>query len=110
MTGDQLFDPGPPLPRPADEWEQLSIGARRTVRQRQLLAEGIHPATRLPLLDEGGHTCGDCQLHRTIVWTKNRTFHKCERHRLGLSHSAASDIRVGWPACTAFECPTRPAQ
>jgi len=29
--------------------------------------------------------------------------HKCDQHRLGESHSAASDVRVGWPACVRFE-------
>jgi hypothetical protein len=99
-----------------------------TAKNRALLEAGIHPATGRRLLRdepcpvegcpiEGEHhhvggddvvmaakptTCRDCthcEQHSAgghgYVW-------KCAKHRLGMSHSEASDIRVGWPACILF--------
>lgn len=80
----------------------LSAGRRRTIRDRALLDSGIHPATRRKLLAEPGHTCGDCVHHHHYGW-HNSSYHKCDQHRLGESHSEASDIRVGWPACVLWE-------
>jgi hypothetical protein len=77
-----------------------SADRRRTIRNQGLIARGVHPATGEPLLDPGwGLHCGDCA-HAVHLRAGNRAFWKCEWHRLGLSASAASDIRVGWPACT----------
>jgi len=93
---DRLFDV-PDLPEP----EQLSAGQRLTRRNAEQLARGINPATNHPFLkSETPLTCGDCAHH--IAVHVARTYHKCERHRLGESHSAASDIRVSWPACSLF--------
>lgn len=86
-------------PRPTPD-RALSPDARRTARNRQLLADRVHPATYAALLDpEWGFTCRDCA-HATHVSRGNTNPWKCDRGRLGLSHSAASDIRVSWPACT----------
>lgn len=79
---------------------ELSPGARRTKRQRDALARGRHPATG-HALREGEETCGSCINHKIIRASK--TWHKCELHPLGLSASEASDIRVGWPACTLWK-------
>ena len=65
-----------------------------------MLDVGIHPATRLGLAGNG-ECCGTCVSH-ILIQPHNRTFHKCERHVLGISASAASDIRVSWPACMAW--------
>lgn len=98
MSDLHLFEPDPlPDPEPV---EQLSADRRRTIRQQEQLAAGIHPATGRRLRAEGG-TCGDCAHHVVIDWHDKR-WHKCEHHRLGLSHSASSDIRIGWPACDRF--------
>ena len=98
MSGDALFDAGPPLPRLVDP---LSATQRRTLRQRDSLARGVHPATgRRLLVEPADMTCGDCA-HMVRI-TRNRTWLKCEHHRLGLSHSEASDIRKSWPACELF--------
>jgi hypothetical protein len=78
----------------------LSADQRRTEQNKKLLSLGIHPATRRPLLK--AFVCGECAHHRAHRGNKN-IFHKCELHRLGLSRGAASDIRVGWPACDLFE-------
>lgn len=81
----------------------LSRDARRTQNNKALLAHDVHPATRLPLLDEGwGFTCRDCHHAVRVRHRGPRVWWKCELHRLGLSRSADSDIRCGWPACVRF--------
>lgn len=105
------------MTRPVDEWatalrhhdgfgpEQsqapsgLSATRKLTARNEALLAAGRHPATGRPLLDNDSKCCGNCAHHHAYRH-HNRVYHKCECHRLGESHSAASDVRVGWPACT----------
>jgi hypothetical protein len=77
-----------------------SPDVRRTRTNADLLAQGTHPATRAPVLDRAwGYSCGDCA-HAERVTNGRRAYWKCELHRLGMSFSAASDIRVSWPACT----------
>lgn len=104
MTAGQLFDPGPGAP--ADTTEPLSADRRRTNANRAALDAGIHPATRRPLLPvepaAGRPNCGDCAHAHRYSW-HDRSYWKCDQHRLGQSHSAASDIRKGWPACALFE-------
>lgn len=95
MSTDTLFGPAPE-PRP-----RLSADQRLTKRNADLLAKGKHPATLLPLLGSDA-TCGGCAHHQALDH-HNRTFHKCDVHRLGISHSSASDVRVSWPACVRFE-------
>jgi hypothetical protein len=95
---DRLFDPGPVVGAdPRADPERLSATARRTARQRQLLARGVHPATRRPLRLLGG-TCGQCAHHGAFAYS--RTYHKCRL--AGVSSCAASDIRISWPACELF--------
>lgn len=93
-----LFDPGAPDPRAVVE--VLSVDRRRTIKNAAILADGRHPATGLHLADNG-ETCGTCAHHHAYDY-HNRGYHKCDVHRLGESHSAASDIRVSWPACTQW--------
>lgn len=97
---DRLFDVGPgadAVPAP----ERISATRRRTMEQRRLLDRGIHPATRQRVRLEPGKTCGDCA-HHVAHGHHDRPWHKCDVHRLGLSLSAASDIRLSWPACELF--------
>lgn len=91
-----LFDL-PPLP----DQPKLSAGQKITLRNRQALANGQHPANGLPMLDDGS-TCGDCA-HLARMGYRGKTYIKCPHHRFGLSHSEASDMRVSWPACSKFE-------
>lgn len=104
---ERLFDPGPAVP---DPYEGMSDGARRTAQQRDLLAAGVHPATRLPLADAphggAGETCGTCQRQHTYVHRSGARFHKCAL--AGETRSAATDIRLGWPACVRWVA--RPAR
>jgi hypothetical protein len=76
---------------------KLSATRRLTIRNNEKIAKGIHPATSRPLVTDG-RICNDClNLHRYQY--HNGTYIKCSRHRLGESHSAASDVRASWPAC-----------
>ncbi len=96
---DTLFDVDPlPSPEPA---EKLSAGRRLTIRNADSFARGIHPATGQRLAGNG-EACATCTHHVVNDWHA-RTFHKCAKHRLGMSGSSASDIRVTWPACALWE-------
>lgn len=80
--------------------DELSRTQRLTRRNADMLTIGVHPATRQPTAPELGR-CGDCA-HAHRVVHHSRAWWKCDLHRLGMSHSEASDIRVSWPACTKF--------
>jgi hypothetical protein len=73
----------------------LSADAKRTWRRKNMLERGIHPATRLPLANNG-ETCGTCVHSR-----KNWRFWKCEL--VELTFGPGTDIRVSWPACQRWE-------
>ena len=80
----------------------LSADAARTKRNRDLLASGRHPATDSGLDIGPSLQCASCDhLHR--VHRGNTKACKCDLHRLGMSHSASSDVRVSWPACVWYE-------
>lgn len=83
----------------------LSATQALTKRNNDTLAAGRHPATGLRLAPYGA-TCGACAHHQAYEY-HSKTYHKCELHRLGQSHSSASDVRVGWPACMAFKAEER---
>lgn len=79
--------------------------ARRTdytAANNARLARGIHPATRVPLWIGTGERCGTCAHHQIIGAGNKHRLHKCAQHRLGMSASEASDIRVSWPACALY--------
>lgn len=99
---DRLFDPGPPLvSEETEKGEPISAGRRLTLRNAELLAAGTHPATGDRLFIGTGETCQTC-IHRRIDVGHAKRYNKCARHRLGLSGSANSDIRVSWPACALY--------
>lgn len=84
-----------PQPEPG---EKVSRDRQRTLNNRAAIAAGRHPVTKLPLLHQGwNRTCGDCDHHEINAYAKN--YHKCELRNTG---SPGTDIRVSWPACTAF--------
>ena len=98
---DRLF----PVPELAAEAPvKLTATQRLTARRRDLLAAGKHPATGMKVIDNGS-TCGDCEHHHSHEHYSSRpkVWHKCDVHRLGESHSEASDIRVSWPACELWK-------
>lgn len=77
--------------------KDLSPQKRRTIRNRELIARGIHPCTRVPLA-RNGETCGTCALS---AWKRmgNRYF-KCS---LNMTSGPATDIRAFWPACEKWK-------
>lgn len=87
-------------PGPKRDAEGLSRDQRRTKRNNEMLERGVHPATRQPTIE--GNTCGEC-IHHHVHEHNGKRWHKCDVHRLGMSASAESDIRVSWPACTKFD-------
>lgn len=83
---------------PTVERPSLSADRRRTERRRALLDAGVHPATGRKLAGNG-ETCATCVHHQAFA--RNRTWHKCLL--AGVTHGPATDIRVSWPACEAWE-------
>ena len=89
--------------------EPLSPDRRRTQRQHDDVARGVHPLMRTPLHPEAPKdaaptdsrrrpfTCGEC-VHR--IGSGPHGYPKCD---VGpISHSAATDVRAWWPACPSF--------
>lgn len=98
-----LFDVDPdhagilPTPPPAPAEPKLSYTRRLTLKRQTMLAAGVHPATRRPLLDpERGLTCGGCA-HLAGYGHNNTTYWKCEL--AGATRGPATDVRRKWPAC-----------
>lgn len=83
---------------------KLSADRRRTLRRSELLAKGVHPATKLHLLDGevSRFTCGDCRYAMRWGW-RSKKFWKCQK--VVNTNGPATDIRISWPACEAFEHP-----
>lgn len=93
-----LFDTGPPVEPPV----KLSADARRTIRNRQLIANGTHPVTRLRLVDNG-QTCGNC-VHSGAQGGVAGTYYKCgAQNGRYITGGPATDIRLKWPACVLWE-------
>jgi len=87
------FDAAPVGPK-------LSYGRRLTLRHEALLARGVHPLNQLALA-ANGYTCGDCvHAFNTEGYTR-KCYWKCDLRPV--NHSAASDLRLSWPACVGFE-------
>lgn len=93
---ENLFDL--PLPPRIDK---LSATRKLTLANNSKLERGIHPATGMRLIGSTA-SCGQCIHHETREHNC-KTFHKCAKHRLGVTHGAGSDIRVSWPACVLWE-------
>jgi len=102
---DQIALPGMP-PAVAKPEPSGGVDAKRTRRQREQLARGIHPAMLgglhpdAPRITEPGprnspFTCGACS--HLYAKTRARTWLKCDQRGPGL------DMRAWWPACRAFE-------
>ena len=90
-----LFD----LPPVAEDRKsgKPSYTQRLTIRRNADLARGVHPVTRLALAG-GDHTCGECD--HAIVNRCARNYYKCD---LNVSRGPVTDIRLSWPACTAWK-------
>lgn len=128
VAAQPLFD-GFDTPAPApDKVPGLSSDQRRTVRQADMIRRGIHPLTggRLHPLSEIRasrddakdlpYRCGSC-VFREVIPYRGKSYPKCtwtgslgadDIERWGLdvlpwvSHSASSDVRAWWPACSNY--------
>ncbi len=87
-----------PVHRPTID--DLGSDAKRTVRNQRLLRLAIHPATRRPIIEGTESTCGDCLNCWRKTVPSGDSFFKC-RLAGGQGHDGP-DIRIKWPACTAF--------
>lgn len=96
LVSAHLFDPGPLDPDVVAERE-MSYGRRLTLRNRRMLDAGRHPITGLPVRD-GDETCGSCD--HCFRWSRGGSYFKCD---LNDTRSEATDLRVSWPACTAWK-------
>lgn len=120
---DTLFDTTPYAVELPPE-PKLSPDRRRTLRQEQAVANGVHPlglALRLPIRmhpdaprdrTSPGPRCGSCWYRRVLSY-HNRSYAKClfgvendTDQQPGIaprvSHGAGTDIRAWWPACTDY--------
>lgn len=108
--------------RPSEQ-PGLSADRRRTLRQAEHIAAGIHPLTRGPLHELASRhrdaaspksdpfTCGSCWF-REVIGHHNRSYPKCTFGLTNemkyitasprISASAATDVRAWWPACRDY--------
>lgn len=101
------------MPVPVSDIPKLSPDQRRTQRQAEFLARGLHPlaaalrwSLRLhpdaaPVDDRKapGRRCGNCWYRETSLW-HNRTYAKCTADDgTRITHGAGTDVRAWWPAC-----------
>ena len=75
--------------------EQLSPDRKRTIRNNNMIAAGIHPATKMPLAGNG-EKCGTC-----VAAYKVNKWWKCGL--VPLTFGPGTDIRKSWPACVKWE-------
>ena len=106
MTEQDGLFPEPEHAVVTDPYEGMGQDARRTARQKDLIARGIHPATKLRLHPDWaagpGLRCGDCaHLWRKALYGRDKSFFKCSVAAHGAQDGP--DMREWWPACTAFE-------
>lgn len=125
-----LFAGFDPPERPSAE-PGLSADRRRTLRQAEQVAAGIHPLTGGPLHPLASRhrdadspksdpfTCGSCYF-RSVEQYHDRSYPKCwlpgprtgDTYKVGnvtmtvgyprVTHGAGSDVRAWWPACPDY--------
>jgi hypothetical protein len=108
VTELSLFPDLEPTPRPPVK--PMSADRRRTQRQRDAVAAGVHPLTRTKARPDLG-TCGDCAL-RVVFGHHDRSYPKCTVGAVldgperspgpYMTNGAATDCRAWWPACDSF--------
>lgn len=107
MTSTLFPDLEPAAAAPA---QRLSADRRRTKRQKDAIANGVHPITRLRLTQDADARCGNCAL-RIQFGHNSKTYAKCT---LGapqsdphngpyVSRSASTDVRSWWPGCEKWQ-------
>ena len=91
----------------AAEYEVPELGAaggysaNLTRRKLAVLAAGLHPITGLPLLDRVTQCRSCAHVHRRHL---AKVYIKCE---LRDTRSEVTDLRLWYPACTAYEPESR---
>lgn len=105
---DTLFELPPPLfvreAKPLGPKDTRKPGEKFRAKQIAMFARGIHPVTKMPLLGAdvqppGGARCGNCDHLRSHTLAK--TYYKCGAVKM--TGGPATDVRLKWPACTAWE-------
>lgn len=94
MGETQALAPGFDAPMPAPAGRTAAL----TARNNAAIARGRHPFGA-PLANNG-RTCGDCAFAFARGTSRHR-YWKCSR--TPATHSATTDLRLSWPACTSFE-------
>lgn len=122
---DTLFDATPYLVELPSPEPTLSKDRRRTVRQHQAVANGVHPlglALGYPIRlhpdaprdrTSPGPRCGNCW-YRTVLAYRKRSYGKClyglenetdtnpRGYAPRVTHGAGTDVRAAWPACVDY--------
>lgn len=78
----------------------LSAQQARTIRRNAMIDGGRHPFGR-QLREPRGETCSTCVHVVSRTWS--RTHHKCGLMRDQWTKGPGTDLRLGWPACVAWE-------
>jgi hypothetical protein len=87
-----LFDPGEPI--------QPTTTTQAVDWSGETIAKPDNPCILLYGAGPEGKQCKDCA--SLVCFTASRNFYKC-RQRPKLTHGAATDQKVRWPACKRFE-------
>lgn len=95
---DDLFPETRPTWAETPKAEKLSPDRARTLRNKVLIARGVHPFGS-PLRQPPGETCGSCA-HLRVKEYAGKYF-KCAKKRD--SNGPATDARKSWPACVSWE-------
>lgn len=106
MTGTLFPEVVFPKAQPAEKPEKLSADRRRTKRQKDSIAQGIHPVTRLTLIGTQDATCGTCVLRVHFGKYSKCTYLAPEgQPHAGpyVTNSAATDLRAWWPGCARWQ-------
>jgi hypothetical protein len=124
------YEPEVREPKPSEDMS-LSAGRRLTLRQAEMVANGVHPLTRGPLHPLASRhrdasapkgdpfTCGSCYF-RKVAQYHDYSYPKCwlpgpntgQVQTYGAvtvtvgypraTHGATSDVRAWWPACPDY--------
>lgn len=128
---DTLFDATPYVVELPPPGPKLSEQRRRTIRQEQAIANGVHPlglALGSPIRmhpdaprdrTSPGPRCGSCW-YRTVLAYRKRSYGKClyglenetdsnpQGYAPRVTHGAGTDVRSWWGACLDYS-PGEPA-
>lgn len=102
MNDAPMFDLDPYIETPEPDHQPTkgeSATRSLTRRRNEMLAAGVHPATRLKAHPELG-TCGTCA-NAVQVHGGARRYWKCKL--LPITGGPGTDLRLKWPACHNFE-------